>query len=149
MNTADSYYLINNAASSFLIDDILVISALSSDLKSISSDVFYIDYAETSDADDEFYKNFSTAISPITALFRTTSFIFTATLNRIAISSTINSLTACFLEISFYFYAFLFAQMILVVIWDNYDYILIMFVHKVMYIAYISVIKLFNCELWM
>ena len=114
VGTAVSFYPTGSAASLFPTGGTLVFPALPSGLKSVPQGVFYTGYAGTSGAGSGFYGISPTAISPITLPFTMTSHIATATSDSIATSPTANSWAPCFLGLSFYIYAFIVAQMILV-----------------------------------
>jgi len=90
MGTTVSFYLTDSVASSFSTGSTLVFSALSLRLKSVPSDIFYTDYAETFSADSRSCEFSSTAISSITASFTITSHISTTTSNSTVSSSTAN-----------------------------------------------------------
>lgn len=116
VGTAVSFYPTGSAASSFPTGGTLVFPALPSGLKSVPPGVFYTGYAGTSGAGSGSYGISSTAISPKISSSTTTSHIPTATSDGIATSPTANSWAPRFLGVPFYYYAFLFAQMILVVV---------------------------------
>ena len=86
-----SFYLTDSDTSSFLINNTLIFSALSSELKSVLFNVFYTDYTETFNADNKSYEFSLMIISLITALFTMTSHISTVTSDSIISSSTANS----------------------------------------------------------
>ena len=116
VGTAVSFYPTGSGASSFPTGGTLVFPALPSGLKSVPSGVFYTGYAGTSGAGGGSYGSSPTAISPITASSAMTSHISTATSDGTVSSPIANSWAPHFQGVSFYFYAVLMAQVVLVVV---------------------------------